>query len=124
MFSILIEGLQNIRIHGARDEKGRQTGYLLIGSSNDAYSVLMANIIPSEDEDKIVQFIDRINAYSESELKDNYLAVLSEDFLSTKGGAGLGFITTRMKSAKPLGARFNELSDGKKLFTLEVKLDR
>src|SRR5680860_576854 len=28
MFSIMIEGLQNIRIHGAKDERGRQLGHL------------------------------------------------------------------------------------------------
>ncbi len=124
MFSILIEGLQNIRIHGELDDHKRQMGYLLIGSSNDTYCLCLANIIPVEDEERIMSFIDKINRYSEEELKSTYLSVLSRDFLSIKGGAGLGFITTRMKSGRPLGAHFFELSDEKRLFVLEVKLGR
>ena len=33
MFTILIEGMKNIRQHGLRDERGRQLGYLLVITS-------------------------------------------------------------------------------------------
>jgi hypothetical protein len=124
MFSILIEGLQNIRIHGEIDDFNRQLGYLIISSTKENYIITMANIVRSEDTDKIISFIDRINNFSDENLKETYLAVLSTEFLSNKGGAGLGFITTRRKSGNPLGYDFFDLNVEKQLFSLEITLAR
>lgn len=125
MFSILIEGLQNIRIHGEREKiTDRQLSYLVLAGDQRSYKLIMANIIKSEEVSRVTGFIDKINGYSEDELKDIYTSVLSNEFLSQKGGAGLGFITTRMKSGKSLGYDFFQLNDEQSLFSLEVELDK
>jgi len=124
MFSILIEGLQNIRLHGELDNQDRQLGYLLISNTKSSYKITMANIVKSEDVDTIIAFIDRINNFSQENLRETYLSVLSNEFLTKKGGAGLGFITTRTKSGNPLVYDFYELTDDKGLFALEISLNR
>ena len=123
MFSILLEGLQNIRIHGGSDDYGNQLGFLLIGSVKEDYKVIMANIIDTDEREKVESYLDEINGYPESELKEKYLSVLSNEFLSQKGGAGLGFITTRIKSGK-LRYSFNEIGENLMLFSLELTLPR
>lgn len=123
-FSILIEGLQNIRLHGERDEMNRQLGFVIVANSNEDYRIIMANIINPEDLTKVEKYLDRINNYSPEDLKDTYLSVLENEFISQKGGAGLGFITTRMKSDNPLNYSFYALMDGKMLFTFDVLLNR
>lgn len=123
MFSILLEGLQNIRIHGGYDNYGNQLGFLLIGSTSDNYRLIMANIIDSSEREKVENYLEEINEYSEADLKEKYMSVLSNEFLSQKGGAGLGFITTRMKSGA-LGYKFDELSESTTLFSLEITLPR
>lgn len=124
MFSILIEGLQNIRLHGEDDNQQRQLAYLLISNTKASYKITMANIVKAEDVDTIIAFIDRINNFSKENLKETYLSVLSNEFLTKKGGAGLGFITTRTKSGNPLLYDFYELTDDKRLFALEITLSR
>ncbi len=124
MFSILIEGLQNVRLHGEYDDQNRQLAYLLISSTKTSYKITMANLVKSEDVNNIISFIDRINNFSDENLKATYLAVLSNEFLTKKGGAGLGFITTRRKSSNSLLYDFYEVSDDKQLFSLEIILDR
>lgn len=124
LFSILIEGLQNIRLHGQRDEYDRQLGYLIVSRQEDQYAVIMANMIHPEDQEKVESYLDRINNYKSPELKEIYLTVLNNELVSEKGGAGLGFITTRMKSAHPLHYSFYGLKHEGLLFTFEVKLDR
>ncbi len=125
MFSILIEGLQNIRIHGGYDSySDQQLAYLIVAASDDDYKIIMANITNAEDQNRVESFIDKINSYTEEELKDTYRSVLANEFLSQKGGAGLGFITTRMKSGNQLGAHFMELNESQVLFSLEVVLNR
>lgn len=123
MFSILLEGLQNIRMHGGEDEFQKQLGFLLIGTSDENYKVIMANIVDAVEEPKMGNYIDEINALSDAELKDKYINVLSNEFMSNKGGAGLGFITTRMKSGA-LGYRFDHLGNEKSLFSLIITLPR
>lgn len=124
MFSILIEGLQNLRLHGELDSQGMQSGFLILSNDEHAYSLILSNIIKNEDVSTISNYIDAINAYSEEELKNKYTSVLSNEFMSEKGGAGLGLITTRIKSGNPLGYDIFPLSENQGLFVLKVTLDR
>lgn len=124
MFSILIEGLQNLRLHGELDSQGMQSGFLILSNDEHAYSLILSNIIKNEDVTTISNYIDAINAYSEEELKSKYTSVLSNEFMSEKGGAGLGLITTRIKSGNPLGYDIFPLSENQGLFVLKVTLDR
>lgn len=123
MFSILLEGLQNIRLHGEYDENHEQLGFLIIASTDKDYKVILSNMIRTSEQEKIEAYLDEINDYAPDVLKEKYLAVLSNEFISSKGGAGLGLITTRMKSG-PLGYRFDKLSDELSMFVLEVTLPR
>ena len=124
LFSILIEGLQNIRLHGEKDGAGRQLGYVIVARGKEDYRVIMANVINAEDHEKVEKYLERINHYSVEELRETYLSVLANEFLSQKGGAGLGFITTRMKSGNPLRHSFYALKNDKMLFSFDVHLSR
>lgn len=123
MFSILLEGLQNIRLHGILDDDDQQLAFLIIGACDEDYKIILANMIERSDEEKITHYLRELNDYPPEVLKEKYLAVLSNEFISSKGGAGLGLITTRMKSG-PLNHEFHQLSDSTSLFILEVTLDR
>lgn len=124
IFSIIIEGLQNIRIHGQKDEASRQLGYFILSESLNHFHISLANMISIDDFEKVDGYIERINNYSNEELKKTYLSVLENEFLSTKGGAGLGFITTRMKSGSPLKHSYFALKDGNMLFTFQIDLEK
>jgi hypothetical protein len=123
-FSILIEGLQNIRIHGSKDELDKQLGYLIFAGKKEEYKIIIANIICSSECEKLERYIQEINSKSAGSIKENYVSVLSNEFLSQKCGAGLGFIASRMKSRNPLRYSFQVLNEEKMLFTFCVMLDR
>ena len=124
IFSILIEGLQNLRIHGELDNQGVQSAFLILANDDDQYRLIIANIIKKEDVSTITRYIDQINDYSREELKAKYTSVLSNEFLSAKGGAGLGLITTRIKSGNSLEYDLPPVNDDQNLFVLKVTLDR
>lgn len=124
IFSILIEGLQNIRMHGLKDESFRQLGFLILSEEEGFFKVSFANVIDPDDFQKVDKYIEKINEYSNEELKKTYLDVLSNEFISEKGGAGLGFITTRIKSGQPLEHSYYSLSDGNLLFTFQIRLEK
>lgn len=124
MFSILIEGLQNIRIHGGLDDNADQIAFLIIAKNTENYKILLGNIVEKDDRSTLKSYLGNINNHDERELKNLYLKVLADGYLSKKGGAGLGVITMRMKAANELKYRLYDLSDGKSFFAVEVELNR
>ena len=124
MFSILVEGLQNVRLHGEKDETNHQTSFLIIGQDQNEYLVTLANLILNSNRATIEERLRQINSYEEAEVKQLYMDVLTNGIISNKGGAGLGFITMAMKSKNKLNYKIEEINDRISCFTLEVKIDR
>ena len=124
MFSILVEGLQNVRIHGERDEDGNQISFLIVLQNEEDYKVTFGNLIKRENIDKIKGRIDELNELDNAQVKEMYMEVLSNGIMSNKGGAGLGFITMSLKSKNKLGYISEEVSDDLVFFSVKIHLDR
>jgi hypothetical protein len=123
IFSILIEGLQNILIHGEVTEEG-QPALLIVASNESTYRVVLGNIAHYEDKEKLVGYLDKLNSMDEQSVKSFYLEILNNGLISSKGGAGLGFITMRMKSKDRLRYSFEELGDDLLFFAISTDLQR
>ena len=124
MFSILVEGLQNIRIHGERDEDGNQVSFLIVLQNEEDYKVTFGNLIKRDRIDAIKDRIDELNKMDNAEVKELYMEVLSNGIMSQKGGAGLGFITMSLKSKNQLGYIAEEVSEDLVFFSVKIHLDR
>ena len=124
MFSILVEGLQNIRLHGEKGKDGHQTSFFAIDQGTDTYKIALGNLIYSKHNKNIETRITEINKMTCEEVKGLYMEVLTNGIISNKGGAGLGFITMAMKSDKNLDYFFDEINDELSCFTLIITLDR
>ena len=92
-FNILVEGLQNIRLHGAKDSNGIQTSCLVIVKNKLTYKILFGNLIPNKIIKTISSKIELINSSNLDQIKEMYVSTLTNGIISKKGGAGLGFIT-------------------------------
>lgn len=124
MFSILVEGLQNIRIHGERDEDGNQVSFLIVLQTEDYYNVSFGNLVKAERMEGIIARIDNLNTMDNSEVKELYMETLSNGIMSDKGGAGLGFITMSLKSKNRIDYITETVSDDLVFFVHMVNLDR
>lgn len=124
VFSILIEGLQNIKSHGEKDELDRQLAFLFLCKKPSSYKIVFGNIIQNEDREILVEYLEKINSIENQELKELYMNVLNNGFMSKKGGAGLGFLTMRIKTENKLYYQIEKLSENKSLFTVELLLNR
>jgi len=124
LFNILVEGLQNIRLHGARDEDGNQTSFLNIAKEDDHYKILMGNLILNKNVNEIAEKINTINSSSFDDVKKMYVTTLTNGIISRKGGAGLGFITMAMKSKNKLEFQFNNINDNISCFSVVITLNR
>jgi len=124
MFSILVEGLQNIRIHGERDEDNNQISFLIVLQTDDEYKVTFGNLVKSENTYKIVERIDTLNQMDPDQVKELYMEVLSNGIMSNKGGAGLGFITMALKAKSKINYESQEVSDALTFFSVNIILER
>jgi hypothetical protein len=124
MFSILVEGLQNIRIHGERDEDNNQISFLIVLQTEDEYKVTFGNLIKSENTYKIIERIDTLNEMDPDQVKELYMEVLSNGIMSNKGGAGLGFITMALKAKSKINYESQEVSEALTFFSVNILLER
>ena len=124
MFSILVEGLQNIRLHGEKDNDGNQASFLIIAQDEDDYLVTLANLVFNSNRGAIMDRLEEINSYDEKQVKSLYMEVLTNGIISNKGGAGLGFITMAMKSKNKLNFSVEEIDESLSCFSIEIKINR
>ncbi len=124
MFSILVEGLQNIRIHGEKDSDGNQVSFLIVLQNEDNYKVTLGNLVKGDIVGKLISRIDELNGMDRDAIKGLYMDTLSNGIMSKKGGAGLGFITMSLKSNHTIGHESIQVSDDLVFFTQNVMIDR
>jgi hypothetical protein len=124
IFSILIEGLQNIRVHGESDDLGEYHGSFIIAKNENSYIINFGSLMKSEYKDSIEKRILKLNSLSEEAVKEHYMEILTNGIVSATGNAGLGFITMRLKSKNLVKADFYKVSESLHFFSLEIKIDR
>lgn len=124
VFSILIEGLQNIRLHGERGEDGKQQAYLILVKNPTYYKLGFGNLIEQDDIEQIERYLTKINGMNLIELKELYTHILTNGYISKKGGAGLGFLTMRMKSENQLSYQILRFPNGTAFFSVDAQINR
>ncbi len=120
IFFISVEALQNMLIHGGKDEAGHQHNYFILSKNPSKVEIVTANLVPNSTIERLKGDIERLNSFNDpAELKGYYMEHLEKNEISDKGGAGLGFITIAMKSGNKLGYEFDKISDSLSLFMLK-----
>jgi hypothetical protein len=119
IFFISVETLQNMLIHGHKNNQGHQHNFFILTKNGVKMNVVSANLVANTSIPALEKQIDIINSFDdEKALKAYYLEHLENNTMSDKGGAGLGFITIGMKSGNKLKVDFQKINDQFSLFTL------
>ncbi len=122
IFNIIIETLQNIVLHGEKDSNGIQLAYFMIGKKGHEYNIHSGNLVKSLRVEKLNKRLNSLKSLNDTDLKKEYLEVLSNGELSYKGGAGLGFITIALKSEGNVDFDFEDINKNYSLFSLYTKV--
>jgi hypothetical protein len=124
VFTIMVEGLQNITRHQeiSEEENVISSGIFLIQNENNRYYITTGNPILKANISKLSQQLNRINSLDDDELKTYYKEVLNDNIISDKGGAGLGLIEMARKSGNKLVYDFIDLSENYSYFYLNTEI--
>ena len=124
VFSILVEGLQNIRFHGEKDLEDRNFGAFILARNEKHLKILFGSLVNHQNTENLIKRLENLNSIANEDVKEHYMQVLNNGIISVEGNAGLGFITMRLKSGSPLSYNFYPISDDLNLFTVEVTFDK
>lgn len=123
LFSILIEGVQNVLLHGDLTLEGKPEAFLMIAKNPMHYKLIMGNFIKQDRKNYLINYLGNINSHDEVEIKKLYMQYLREGLLMRDSHSGLGLIAMRMKSNKPIDYSFYKLND-LPFLVLEIEVNR
>jgi hypothetical protein len=125
VFTIMVEGLQNITRHQEIDDEVKinsEKSIFFLQEIGDRYYITTGNPILKSNIDLLTEQLNTINSLDKAELKQYYKTVLKDNVISDKGGAGLGLIEMARKSGNNLVFDFVDLSDNYSYFYLNTEI--
>jgi len=122
LFNVLVEGLDNMRLHAGDDH--RESAFAMLVDTPSGYRLLMGNALPVATAALLAHRVGILNEMDEADLREYYMKLLSNDARTERGGAGLGLLTMARKSARPMLARTLPRDVGSAYFALELAVLR
>lgn len=123
IFTVFIEGMQNIYKHGAKDEEGKHMGACLITKSEKAFRIHFFNFSAKEEMASMTEYLAFLNGLNMKQTKKFYMERLVNGKISSRGGASLGYITMKLKSNNNIKYSFESSSDLNACFHIELQVD-
>ena len=127
VFNVMVECLQNICKHAESfDENtyGKNTAIFMIGKHDSEYFITSGNPILSDKVADMSRKLEDINNLDKEGLKQLYKDIIKNGKLSSKGGAGLGFVDMARKSGKKLIFDFEPINEHLSFFSLKTTIPR
>ena len=120
--NLLIEVLQNMSQHGARDRSGQMHSYVVIGRNSNSYRLLTGNLVLAEDITPLNRKMKELIEMDSDTLRKLYIETLCNEEFSTKGGAGLGLLTVAKRAEKNIKYELHNIDENFGYFQLEVSM--
>ncbi|NEN23303.1 hypothetical protein G3O08_07305 [Cryomorpha ignava] len=122
-YTAYIEAIQNIQLHGSRDQDSRVSGAVTVSVNGKKICATFLNIIEKRFGEKLINRYELINEKDRTELKTMYLDQMMNGEMSKKGGAGLGIITIVLRSQNPCEVELIPLSEHNEIFKNTICVD-
>ncbi len=128
VFHVMVECLQNVSKHADHIDHGEikkdGRGIFLLSRNEDEYAITTGNILVKTKVPEMTEILEKINSLDREGLKVLYKQQIKDGRLSTKGGAGLGFIDIAKKTGNPLYFNFLPINDEHSFFVLTSIISR
>lgn len=122
LVTLLVEGLENLRLHGQQPSAPHGLAVLL--DTGSGYRVWFGNATHAAKAEQLRHRIELLNEMTQDELKEHYLLLLAHQGRTVHGGAGLGLLTLARKSDGPLALHVLPQEAGAAGIVIEARLSR
>ncbi len=120
--NVFIEAFQNVGNHSVKSPLLPSADIVMVISMDNYYKITTQNLIEKSQSERLTEKLEKINSYSQDELRDIYKRSLVEEEFSDKGTAGLGFIDIARKSGHRLLFKVHPFNDQFDFFTFEARV--
>lgn len=124
IFSIFVEGMNNIRFHGFKGDEDAASGFVILTRREEGFLITVSNSIEHKFVESLKVYLNKLNSATNLELKEMFNERLSKEVTRYRGGSGFGLLTARMKSGHPFKYDFYNCDDHSDLLTIEIVIDR
>lgn len=128
IFNVVVECIQNIEKHtlslAMNESKYAKRGGLIILEDNGYIDVVTGNVINKEQKLELTIKQSQIEGKDKKQLREDYKKQLIAGTISSKGGAGLGFIDIARKTNNQLKFYFFDLNNDLDYFILRVNINK
>jgi hypothetical protein len=119
---MLIELLQNISIHGARDSKGHMHAFLIVAKVGNTYQLHSGNLIMADVASALENRMNELIRLDATALRKLCIEILCNEEYSMQGGAGLGLVTIVKRAENNVQFEVNTIDEHFGFFRLEVNV--
>lgn len=123
VFSITVEGLQNIKLHGNKTADNQLLGLFMLSYNKKEYDLRFGNLVDENSKKHLEDEINKINTMKADQLREYHKEVLFNGDISAKGGAGLGLIISAMKASNSLETEFIKITDNLYFYNLHLVVE-
>ncbi len=128
VFHVMVESLQNISKHAdclpTENQRKEGKGVFMLGKNDNSYCITSGNVISTVKVQGIKNQLIKVNSLDKDGLKAFYKQQIREGRLTSKGGAGLGFIDIAKKTGNKLNFNFLSLNDEYSFFVLASTISK
>jgi len=119
---MLIELLQNISIHGARDRSAHMNAHLVVAKIDNCYVLYSGNLVLSEMIEPLRKRMNSLIELDQTALRKLYIEILCNEEFSAQGGAGLGLVTIVKRAENQVKFEVNKIDEHFGYFQLAVEV--
>jgi len=126
LYALVVECLENIAKNSVilpSDNKKIQP-YITVTNENNQVIILAGNSVNKHIIDKVSRMLDYVNQLDEVALRTFYEHKISMETVPEENGAGLGFITMRIKSGNKIGYSFTDLNKEIAYFRIQIPINK
>ena len=129
VFSVFVEQAQNIIRYSADKVSGDigkavelSSGMVTIGTENDRFFIVCANVVLASDEPKLRDRLERLQKMDRDEIKAYYKEQLREAPEEQSRGATIGLIEIARRASEPIEFDFDRIDDQSFFFCMKVSI--
>lgn len=117
--TMMVELLQNISIHGKKDN-GFREGIFVFGEQDNKYFIGAGNLIDKNKVPALKKYLTELNNMAKDELLIAYKEKISQEIKDASTRAGLGLIDLAMDSDSKIQFAFNDVDDSSSFYSMSI----
>jgi hypothetical protein len=126
LYGILVECLENIIRHSAKDSSIdlRFKPFILAQEFNNNLTVKSGNTVHKDQIVKLARELNRVNQTDDKNLTSLYDEIISKKTLKPDNGAGLGLIMIKLKSGNNIDYSFTGINENFSFFEINILINK